>query len=243
MASEKDGQPVTTGCQTPGAGAIHGPDTAVTNLQDFLQPTPIIDFDVEQVGEFARTGVGDATEPGEMAIRLYYRVRDGIRYDPFSIDMTVEGLRASTTLSTGRGWCVAKAALLAACCRHSGIPAKVGFADVRNHLSTERMRRFMQTDMFYWHGYTSIRLEDAWVKATPAFNIELCRRFGVKALDFDGRHDALYHPLDVDGRRHMEYLRYRGEFADVPVDDIVATFERRYPLYRKWKQAAQKNEF
>jgi len=211
----------------------------VTTVKEFLEPTAIIDSNNEQVDRFALDGIGDATDPSERAIRLYHRVRDGIRYDPFSIDMTVKGLRASTTLVAGRGWCVAKAALLAACCRAAGIPARVGFADVRNHLSTDRMHRFMQTDVFYWHGYTAIHLGDAWVKATPAFNIELCRRFGVKALDFDGQHDALYHPLDTVGHRHMEYIRYRGEFADVPVDDIVSTFERRYPLYRKWKQLAE----
>ena len=138
-------------------------------------------------------------------------------------------MRASTTLAAGRGWCVPKAVLLAAACRAIGIPAALGYADVRNHLSTARMRQQMQTDVFYWHGYTAILLDGRWLKATPAFNVELCDKFRIRALEFDGRKDSIYHPLDLDGRQHMEYLAYRGEFADVPLDDMVADFRKYYP--------------
>jgi hypothetical protein len=68
-----------------------------------------------------------------------------------------------------------------------------------------------------------------WVKATPAFNIELCEKFGFLPLDFDGESDSLYHPFDREGRRHMEYVNERGDFDDVPLDDILATFAEKYP--------------
>jgi transglutaminase-like putative cysteine protease len=125
---------------------------------------------------------------------------------------------------------VSKAVLLAAACRAVDLPARLGFADVRNHLSTARMRAQMKTDVFYWHGYTSIYLGSRWIKATPAFNIELCERFDLKPLAFDGRNDAIYHPFDLQGHRHMEYLGYRGEFRDVPIDQIRETFRREYTL-------------
>ena len=99
-------------------------------------------------------------------------------------------MRASAVLATGYGWCVTKAALLAAAARAAGIPARLGFADVRNHLSTERMRATMATDVFVWHGYTELWLQGAWRKATPAFNVELCERFGLLPLEFDGRNDS-----------------------------------------------------
>jgi len=108
------------------------------------------------------------------------------------------------------------------------IPARLGFADVRNHLTTRRMRELMKTDVFYWHGYTSIFLNGAWVKATPAFNIGLCERFHLRPLDFDGKSDSIYHPFDLEGKKHMEYLAYRGEFADVPIDRIEETFRLEY---------------
>jgi transglutaminase-like putative cysteine protease len=123
---------------------------------------------------------------------------------------------------------VAKSILLAAACRALAIPIRLGFADVRNHLSTARMREHMKTDVFFWHGYVSIHLEGRWVKATPAFNLELCQKFRLRPLEFDGRRDSIYHPFDLDGNRHMEYVAERGEFADVPIDAIEATFREHY---------------
>ncbi|HJO37911.1 MAG TPA: transglutaminase family protein [Vicinamibacterales bacterium] len=194
----------------------------------YLCSTAVINYDHAAVAEFAKRSAGDVTDLREQAVRFYYAVRDGIRYDPYTIELSDEGLRASTTLASGRAWCVPKAVLLAACCRAAGIPARLGFADVRNHLSTARMRERMKTDLFFWHAYTSIRLGGVWVKATPAFNIGLCERLGLKPLDFDGRQDALFQPFDSAGNRQMEYVRYRGEFADVPISQIVATFRREY---------------
>jgi len=191
-------------------------------------PTPILDFDHPEVARFARRHAGGGS-PRERAVRLYYAVRDGLRYDPYGADVSVEGLRASRTLAAGRGWCVAKAVVLAAVCRAEGIPARLGFADVRNHLSTANLRAIMDTDVFYWHGYTSLELEGRWVKATPAFNVELCDKFGLLPLEFDGRNDSIYHPFDREGKRHMEYLNDRGSFDDVPIEAMLATFREVYP--------------
>ncbi|MBS3759522.1 MAG: transglutaminase family protein [Desulfobacterales bacterium] len=204
----------------------------------YLKPTPYINFDTSEVSAFAEEKAGNAADPVTQAVNLYYAVRDGIRYDPYAIDLTLEGMRASTTLKNGRGWCVAKAILLAACCRCRSIPARLGFADVKNHLSTERLRRQMQTDIFYWHGYTSIYLNGEWIKATPAFNITLCEKFSLKPLEFDGKSDSVYHPFDLKGNRHMEYIHYRGEYADLPLDAIIETFRRAYaPPDDEWRSA------
>ena len=206
-------------------------------IMEYVQPSATIDSRHTAVSVFAMENAGDARDSRQKAIRLYYAVRDGIRYNPYLIELTVDGLKASHTLSIGRGWCVPKAILLAACCRAMGIPARLGFADVRNHLSTARMRETMKTDIFYWHGYTAIYLDDIWVKATPAFNIELCERFRIQPLDFDGRNDSIYHPLDQNGNRHMEYLQYRGEFTDAPINQIIETFQREYEQNLSWHSA------
>ncbi|MCW5635782.1 MAG: transglutaminase family protein [Rubrivivax sp.] len=199
-------------------------------LDPTLAPTPFIDSDHAAVRDFALAQArgGDARE---RAVALYLAVRDGFRYDPYRADLTPEGMRASTVLARGHGWCVTKAALLAAACRATGIPARLGFADVRNHLSTERMRQVMQTDLFIWHGYTEIHVEGRWLKATPAFNVELCERFGLLPLEWDGHTDSIYHPYDRAGNRHMEYVHGRGSFDDVPLARIVADFERTYPRW------------
>jgi len=199
------------------------PETA-----QYIQPSLTVDSQNREVMAFAENNAGSSADPGDRAIRLYYAVRDQIRYDPYTVSVSAEILRASHTLKAGRGWCVAKAILLAACCRVFKIPARLGFADIRNHLTTANMREAMKTDIFFWHGYTSIYLNGLWVKATPAFNIELCEKFQIKPLEFDGHEDSIYHPFDLKGNKHMEYLRYRGEFVDVPIDQMTETFQKEY---------------
>ena len=207
-------------------------------MPDALTPTPTVDSDHPSVVAFAEERSKGARTDVERAVKLYYAVRDEVRYDPYKILLTVPGLRASHTLAAKRAWCVPKAVLLAACCRALGIPARLGYADVRNHLSTERLRRFMGSDVFYWHGYTSIRLGGNWVKATPAFNIELCENFRIRPLEFDGTEDSIYHPFDLEGRRHMEYVRFRGEYDDVPIQRIMASFVKHYSADKSDAQAA-----
>ncbi len=193
-----------------------------------LAPAAMVDSDHPLVSDFAARHAHGADDR-ERAVSLYYAVRDGLRYDPYRIDLSAHGMKGSTALAQGLGWCVPKAAALAAVCRAAGIAARVGYADVRNHLSTERMRRNMGSDLFVWHGYTDIWLDGSWVKATPAFNIELCDRFGLLPLDFDGRADSIYHPFDKAGNRHMEYVTMHGAFDDVPLQRIVEAFAIHYP--------------
>jgi transglutaminase-like putative cysteine protease len=202
--------------------------------QTFLAATPLVDSAHREVRDFAARHA-EGKDARERAVALYYAVRDRFRYDPYRIDLSAEGMSASSVLAKGYGWCITKAALLAAACRAAGIPARLGFADVRNHLSTQRMRETMTTDVFIWHGYTEVWLDGRWFKATPAFNIELCERFGLLPLDFDGRADSIYHPFDKSGQRHMEYLRERGSFADVPLERIVPDFRVAYP---RWLEEA-----
>ena len=201
------------------------------SLSKYLCATPTIEADHSSIAEFSlRHGVGD--DAVAKAVALYYAVRDGIRYDPYTCNLSIAELKASATLESGRGWCVSKAILLAACCRSLGIPARLGFADVRNHLSTARLRELMQTDVFHWHGFTSIHLLGLWVKATPAFNVELCEKFRLRPLNFDGTEDSIYHPFDLEGNRHMEYVRFRDEYADTPIAEIAVTFNREYAYLR-----------
>ena len=173
--------------------------------------------------------VAGVEEDTKRAVAVYYAIRDGILYDPYSADISVAGLKATTVLEEKRGWCVSKAILLAACCRALGIPARLGYADVLNHLSTEKLRQRMKTNVFYWHGYTALYLDDRWVKATPAFNIELCEKFGLKPLEFNGRDDSIYHAFDQAGNRHMEYLHDRGQFLEPPIEAMRRTFDEYYP--------------
>jgi transglutaminase-like putative cysteine protease len=196
---------------------------------DFLQPTAFIDSSNERIQAFANASTAAARGDKARAIALYNAVRDGVTYDPYLNYSDENVFRASAVLSTGRGFCVGKSALLAACARASGIPARVGFADVRNHLTSKRLRALTGGDTFYWHSYTELTIDGTWVKCTPAFDRVLCERAGIAPLEFDGVTDSLFHPFDPAGRRHMEYLNDRGAYEDVPVTAILNDFKRLYP--------------
>jgi len=164
-------------------------------------------------------------------VRLYYAIRDGIRYNPYAMSRERSDFRASAIAGAESSFCVPKAIFLSASGRAAGIPSRLGFADVRNHLASAQLLEMMGTDIFAFHGYTEFFLEGKWVKATPAFNLTLCQRFGVLPLEFDGRTDSIFHPYDAGGRRHMEYVRDRGTHADFPFEEMVRVMRDTYPRF------------
>ena len=198
-------------------------------MNQYLAPARFIDSDSPAVVAFARRAVAGIAEQHAAALRLYSAVRDSIVYDPYMNFADPANYRASSVPAAGRAFCIGKAALLAACARVIGVPSRVGYADVRNHLTSRRLYEVIKTDTYMWHSYTELHLGGRWVKATPTFDRALCERVGVKPLEFDGKTDSLFQPFDPSGRRHMEYLRDRGAFADVPFETITADFAKYYP--------------
>jgi transglutaminase-like putative cysteine protease len=195
----------------------------------YLAPTEYIESDLPEVAAFARRAVGRASSDRARAVRLYYAVRDGFRYDPWAFGLDPEIFRASTTLASGTGFCIPKAILLAAAARALGIPSRLAFADVRNHLASKRLLAVMRTNLFAFHGLAELELEGRWVKATPAFDLALCEQFGVLPLEFDGRADSILHPFDQTGKLHMEYVVDRGSFADLPLAELTRVTHEHYP--------------
>ncbi len=199
------------------------------DMQRFLEPTRFLDSESEAVTAFSQRACVELRSGVARAVSLYYAVRDEIRYDPYRIFLVKDGYVASSVLAQGHGFCVSKSILLAAGARAQGIPSRLGYANVRNHLTTERLKQVMKTDVFVFHGYTELYLDSSWVKATPVFNLSLCERFGVRPLEFDGRHDSIFHEYDARGNRHMEYLHSYGQFDDLPFELMVSEFKRHYP--------------
>jgi len=194
-----------------------------------LEATFFLDHGSASVRDFTQQVVAGASTPRERASLLFAAVRDRVWYDPYSVSRDPAHYRASYVLEAGRAYCVPKAVLLAAVLRAAGIPARLGFADVRNHLQTDTLRAVMGgTDLFVYHGYCSVHLDGRWLKATPAFNVELCERFDVPPVDFDGQSDALMHAFTSDGTRHMEYVRDHGSFDDLPLDRILTALDQTY---------------
>lgn len=202
------------------------------DLDRLLEPTEFLDHQSPVVAKFVETALPDG--PGaltdiERAVALYYAVRDGIRYEVYGADLSRTGLRASSIIEQGFGFCVHKSIVYAAAVRSVGIPSRIVYGDVRNHLASERLRQLVGGDIFRFHSWTSVHLDGQWLKATPVFNKLLCRLYRIRPLEFDGRSDSVYHPFDEAGRRHMEFLQLRGEFDDVPYDTVVGGIREAHP--------------
>jgi transglutaminase-like putative cysteine protease len=206
----------------------------------FLVPTEFVDSDSSEVRDFVACsleGIGNLSET-ETAIRLFDAVRDRIRYNPFDVGTTEDDYRASRIAGKPSNYCVPKAILLTAALRAAGIPAVVGFADVRNHLNSPKLADLMGTDLFIYHGYVALWLDGRRFKVTPAFNTEMCERFGVRQLVFDGKSDALFHEFDTSSQRHMEYVNDRGWFADPPIGRLLRDFRTTYP--KLWQSSVDR---
>jgi transglutaminase-like putative cysteine protease len=153
----------------------------------FLAPASFIDSDTAPIRDFAHDATHAIADPRGRVIVPYLAVRERITYDAYIDLASPKSYRASNVLAHGRGYCVGKASLLAACARAVGVPARVGYADVRNHMTSPRLFELIKTDIFRWHSYADIHVGDRWVKAAPAFNAALCDRLDVAVLEFDGR--------------------------------------------------------
>lgn len=214
-------------------------DDLPAEAERYVMPSRFVESDSLEVQGFVTSALRDLPVDAtnrDKAIRLFEAVRDDIRYDPYCFALDEDSYRASRIAGAEAAFCVPKAILLAACLRAVGIPAALGFADVRNHLNTPKLQELMETDLFIYHGYVQLWLGNEAYKVTPAFNMELCERFGVKPLVFDGYHDALFHEFDEQNHRHMEYVNDRGLYFDAPMGEFLTTFKETYPKLEEFNR-------
>lgn len=198
---------------------------------EYLRPTEFFDFDNAEVAAFADETVEESSSDIEKSVKLFYAIRDSIRYDPYQMQAVAGHYTASYALTHGSSYCIPKANLLVACARRVGIPAAIGLSDVTNHMCTERLQKIIgDTNLFPHHGYAVMLLDGVWIKAAPAFNIHLCDKFDVIPTEFDGRHDALLQEFDKHGRKHMDYVRDNGIWSDFPYERVHQDFVEFYPI-------------
>jgi transglutaminase-like putative cysteine protease len=194
-----------------------------------LASTYFIDCDSPEVAAFVSRHVAPGATPETRAIALFYAVRDRILYDVYGSDLSRAGLRASAVLRARSGFCLHKSVVYVAAARHVGIPARLAFADVRNHLSSQRLRELVGGDVFRYHGYAELLLNGRWLKVTPVFNRALCQLFGVKELDFDGKTDCVFQPFDERGAQYLEVLVEHGSFEDFPYEQCLESLRTHHP--------------
>ena len=190
-----------------------------------MQSTSNIDSDNALIINKAKNLIEGKSDIIEQSRSLFYFARDQIRYNPYS---SLYPLEASETMSRGYGYCVQKPALLAVLARTVGIPARLGFINIRNHRLDADWIKIFATDVVVFHGFTELLIDGKWLKATPAFDLRMCEENGFIPVEFDGLHHAMLHSHDQNGDSHIEYLDPIGSYEDISVDNIIDAVTRAY---------------
>jgi transglutaminase-like putative cysteine protease len=191
------------------------------NMKRYLRSTQIIDCDTNSVQEAAYALTNRFKIDREKATALFYFIRDAIKHNPFSPGYLFEHFKASTILKEREGYCQHKAILLVALARASGIPARLGFVDIRDHRLPEKLLQIKGGDnLFIFHGYAQLYLSDRWIHASPSYDYNTCLRNRFIPVEFDGLNDAKDSPYDQEGNLHIEYVYDRGHYEDFPWDEL-----------------------
>ncbi|MFQ5583212.1 MAG: transglutaminase family protein [Calditrichia bacterium] len=198
-------------------------------MEKYLEPGFFMDSGHPHVIHYAREITRNIKDKKQKAIALYGAIRDGFQYDPYKLDLRPDAMKASYLLTRDYGYCIEKANLLGACARVVGIPSRLGFAIVKNHIGTAKLEKILKTDLLVFHGYTELYLNGKWLKATPAFNKELCKKLDVAPLEFDGETDSIFQEYDRQGGKFMEYIHDYGTYPDIPYDLFISELKKHYP--------------
>ncbi len=199
---------------------------------NYLQPTEFLDFDKKRVSDKAFEIIEGLKTDKEKAIALFYWVRDEIRYMMSAFYMIKSNFKASVTLRRGYGFCVSKAVLLSSFTRAVGIPAKVHLADIRNNKVPQETIDLLGTNVFLYHGYSELYIDDKWIKATPVFDKNTSIRAGFLPLvEFDGINNGILSKYDPDGNLFVEYIKDRGVYAELPYDEMDRVIRKKYYKY------------
>lgn len=187
---------------------------------DFLGPTFFIDCDEGIIQEKSRALTANIDGAHEKIQRIFYFVRDKIRYNVYSPRSTDSDFKASHVLTKGEGYCVQKAVLLVALARAASIPARLRFAEIRIHHIARSLAEKRGSNVFPCHGLSDLYVNGRWVKVTPTYDLEYCKKAGIAPVEFDGQNDALLPLSTIDGKPNVEYIQDRGFFDDLPLDQI-----------------------
>ena len=198
-------------------------------VKEYLSKTYYLDYTDKSIQSIVNQYKTSQLSKQEIAIDLYYKIRDGWRYNPYQISFVKDRYQSSYIASKADGHCIEKSILLISCLRALDIPARLHLAKVKNHIGVEKFIEKFGNDEITPHGMVDIYLNNKWVKVSPAFNKELCLKLNVHTLNFDGEHDSLFHEYDKAGNTFMIYLEDYGYFSDVPLDFIANNFKENYP--------------
>ena len=200
----------------------------MTETEKYLKSTEFVNWDTESIKQKAEALTKGLQTEKEKAVALYYFVRDEIKHNPYAPLYDPQRYRASAILEEGNGFCQQKAILLVALARAAGIPARLGFVDVLDHRLSPSFRKMIGgVNRFPFHGYAELFIDGRWIHASPAYDLDVCRKKRFVPVEFDGVNEAKDSLYDLDGNPHMEHLKDHGSYEDFPWDEVLN-------YYRVW---------
>ena len=206
--------------------------------EKYLLPGPAVLSDHPDMIDLAGNIVAGAESDADQAVLLFNLVRDSIRYNPYVPFWDISHYTAPATLKRGKGYCVQKSILLVTLARAAGIPARLGFGDITNHLLPDGLKDYLGSNIMTYHCWAELYMSGRWCKATPSFELPLCEKMGWRLVEFDGRSNALLPETDLAGRKHVSYDRFHFTSETVPLDVIIPAWKGVYGAERvdRWRK-------
>jgi transglutaminase-like putative cysteine protease len=188
----------------------------IMNPARSLRPSYCLDSDAKNVRERSHKLTAHLTEPRDKARKLFDYVRDEIRYNFGPAVYERSHFKASHALELGNGFCMQKAALYAALCRASGIPARIGFQHLVDYKIVGPFFDMLGTNELNNHGMNAVYLGGRWIAVDCTLDSRLCERKNYRLVEFDGRNAALLPKTDRAGRPHFTIKIQRRFYNDTP---------------------------
>ena len=208
---------------------------------EYLKETYFFDHSHSQIQKLVEDFRG-LSSVQEQIEAVYLHIRDQWRYDPFDIGLTPAHFKASHIVARSKGHCIDKSILYITALRALEIPARLRLAKVKNHIAVESLVDKLGTNAIAPHGLAEVYFQNQWTKCSPAFNKELCARYNVGVLDFNGTEDSIFQEYNNEELKFMDYVEDYGSFPDIPFEFIVETFKSNYSkLYERFKDDQEIN--
>lgn len=205
------------------------------NITTYLKSSTFINSDHTSIKELAAELTKECRTDNEKAKNIFYYVRDNCHYNMYSISPEPVTYKASNILANGKGFCVQKAILLAALGRAVELPSRLVLVAIRNHKIPAEALKHVGTNLFFPHAYNQFYLQEQWISTAATFDRKICKEQNVPVVEFDGFHDAVLSPQDLEGNRYIEYVDHFGYFSDYPYDFVFKNLPRYYgDTYKSW---------
>lgn len=216
---------------------LHTPWQAPEGMEKFLETTDIINLDSDVVIGTTREVIGDSATPKEAAMKIFFFMRDEIRFA-----LTPQLERASTVIERRTGYCVSKTTAMVAMLRAANILARYHFASLRKEsvkgLMGEVGYRFMP-EIIPGHCWVEMYLNGKWIGVEITWDMELHQAMKKKRINIYERED--FEPeIDWDGEQDLLPL---PEFLveDLGVYNSPEDFAKKIVLWPLWQYLQNRN--